>query len=174
MRVAVGSKNPVKIKATTKAFKKAFGKNIEVFSVEINSLVSAQPLTDSETFKGALHRAKRAKKKIKADFGVGIEGGVHKHKHGIFSNAWVVVIDKIGNVGSGTSARFQLPNRVIKLMSGGKELGEVIDNLVGGEGIKKKGGAYGVLTEGKLTRSQAYEQGVLCALMPFLTPDHWR
>lgn len=174
MRVVVGSTNPVKIKATTKAFKKAFGKNIEVYSVATNSQVPAQPLTDSETFKGALHRAKRAKEKINADFGVGIEGGVHKHKHGIFSNAWVVVIDKIGNVGSGTSARFQLPNRVIKLMSGGKELGEVIDDLVGGRGIKKKGGAYGVLTEGKLTRSQAYEQGVLCALMPFITPNHWR
>lgn len=174
MRVAVGSTNPVKIRAVSNAFKKAFGSKIEVIPTNVSSEVSNQPTTDTETYKGALSRAKRALTKSKSHFGVGIEGGIQKHNHGVFSNAWVVVANRKGRLGSGTSARFALPGKVLKLMGSGDELGVAVDKLVGGKGTNRRGGAYAALTAGKLSRSKAYEQGILCALMPFLTPNHWR
>jgi len=172
--VAVGSTNPAKIRAATNAFQKAFAGQIRLVPLQVESGVSDQPKTDKEAFQGALNRAKNAQRKIKADYGVGIEGGIQKHKYGVFSNAWIAVVDKQGKVGRGTSARFQLPNKIIRQMASGDELGVAIDKLVSGRGTKRRGGAYSALTAGRLSRAKAYEQGIICALMPFLTPKYWR
>lgn len=173
MKVAVGSTNPAKIRAVENAFKKTFKNGVVIVSLSVESKVPDQPSNDKETFRGALNRAKAALKEAKGDFGVGIEGGLHTHSHGVFSNAWIAVIDKKGRVGSGSSARFQIPKRVLSLIDSGMELGLAIDKLVGGHGTKKRGGAYSVLTNGKLSRAKAYEHGVMCALMPFITPKYW-
>lgn len=173
MRVALGSKSPPKLKAVEAAFKKAFTEPVEVVTVKVPSGVPDQPGSDKETYQGALNRAVNAKKAAKADFGIGIEGGIHRHTHGVFSNAWVVIVGKGGVVGSGTSARFQLPSKVVKLIDKGDELGVAMDKVAGTKNIKLRGGAYSVLTKGKLSRWEAYKQGVLSALMPFLTPEYW-
>lgn len=173
MKVAVGSTNPAKVSAVANAFEKAFKKGVVIVSLSIESRVPDQPISDEETFRGALNRAKAALKETKGDFGVGIEGGLHTHLHGVFSNAWVAVVDKRGRVGSGSSARFQLPKRVLSLLDSGMELGLAIDKLEGGHGTKRRGGAYSALTSGKLSRAKAYEHGIICALMPFITPKYW-
>jgi len=72
----------------------------KIVAINVNSGVSDQPMDDKETFSGALNRAKAARVKLGADFGVGIEGGLNIQPHGIFSNAWVVVVDRKGNVGT--------------------------------------------------------------------------
>ena len=70
MIVAVGSLNPVKIQATLNAFKKFWpDKSWKIIGIETPSGVSDQPMSDNEYIKGAF-------KKIKADFGVGLEGGL--------------------------------------------------------------------------------------------------
>ncbi|OGY23384.1 MAG: hypothetical protein A2172_04105 [Candidatus Woykebacteria bacterium RBG_13_40_15] len=173
MRVALGSTSPPKIKAVKAAFKKAFSEPVEVVTVKVPSGVSDQPSTDKETYQGAFNRATNARKEAKADFGVGIEGGIHKHDHGVFSNAWIVVLGENEKIGIGTSARFQLPPKVLRLMERGDEMGVVMDKVAGTKNIKLRGGAYSVLSDGKLSRWEAYEQGVLSALMPFLTLEYW-
>ncbi len=173
LKVAVGTKNPAKVRAVINAFKKSFDEEQKIVAINVNSGVSDQPMDDKETFNGALNRAKTARVQSNADFGVGIEGGLNTQPHGIFSNAWVVVVDRKGKIGTGSSARFQLPKKIVSTINSGVELGLAIDNLVGGRGTKRRGGAYSALTNGKLSRAKAYEQGVMCALMPFITPKYW-
>ena len=63
MRVAVGSTNPAKIKAVKAAFQKVWpDKKWVVEGVEVKSGVSDQPMSTSESIKGATNRAKRSLK----------------------------------------------------------------------------------------------------------------
>src|SRR3989344_4029632 len=95
MKVAVGSKNPVKIEAVKRAFEIIWPeKKWDVLGVEVSSGVSNQPMSDLESIKGATTRAKRAIKALKADFGVGLEGGLQKIKKDWFDCGWIVVINK--------------------------------------------------------------------------------
>jgi inosine/xanthosine triphosphatase len=79
MIVAVGSKNKIKIKPVEEIFSHHFA-DVVVSGVDVNSGISEQPMSDDEMFTGALNRAKRALKKVKgAEYGVGIEGGLHQY-----------------------------------------------------------------------------------------------
>ena len=65
-KVIVASTNPVKRNAAQQGFLKVFPDKKFVFSgVKIPSGVSDQPMTDKETYQGALNRAKNAKAKLK-------------------------------------------------------------------------------------------------------------
>ena len=75
MIVAIGTKNPAKVKAVTSAFKKVFPK-AQFVPIHVESGVSEQPIGTVETRNGAMNRANAALRKCKkADLGVGIEGG---------------------------------------------------------------------------------------------------
>ena len=81
MKILVGSKNPVKLKAVKETFEMYFD-SIEVVGITVESNVPDQPI-DEETFKGAENRARSLalindKQKLHADFFVGIEGGISK------------------------------------------------------------------------------------------------
>ena len=81
MKILVGSLNPVKLKAVEEAFQKHFD-DIEISEIDVPSGVSNQPIGD-ETFIGAENRAIALKnindaKNLKAEFFVGIEGGIVK------------------------------------------------------------------------------------------------
>ncbi len=53
----------------------------------------------------------------------------------------------------------------------GKELGDVMDTMFEQNNIKQKGGAIGLLTQNKLSRSSVYHQALILAMIPFLNPD---
>lgn len=95
MKVAVGSQNPVKIEAAQKAFNKVFGE-CKIVGVSVPSGVSDMPLSFNEAARGARNRAKAAIKKLKADFGVGLEDGFEETKTGTFLCCVVAVVDKKG------------------------------------------------------------------------------
>jgi len=79
---AVGSKNPTKIRPVRSIFKKHF-KNVQILGVSVPSEVKEQPTSDDEMYQGALTRATNALAAIKnADYGVGIEGGIHNYSYG--------------------------------------------------------------------------------------------
>ena len=60
-KVAVGSKNPVKIEAVRLAFKTAWPrKEWAVEGVEVDSGVPDQPMSDEESICGARNRAQRS------------------------------------------------------------------------------------------------------------------
>jgi len=167
--VIVGSTNKVKIEATKNAFKKIFG-SVTVEGVKVDSGVGPQPYTNEMTLTGALNRAKAAFKIKKADFGVGIEGGVFVSSIGAFVNGWVVVTDG-KRYGAASTISVMLPKKVVSLLESGevKELEEAIEKI---SGISKPGdkmGAIGVLTGNRIDRKKAFEDAIIAALAPFTT-----
>ncbi len=171
-KIITASKSPVKINAVKDAFSKVFpDDNFELISVSVSSGVSDQPSTNSETFEGAKNRADNSKKKIpKADFWVGIEGGIEKTNEETEAFAWVYII--AGNkTGKARTASFFLPEKITNLLEKGYELGDADDIVFKQKDSKKKTGAVGILTKNVTSRSAYYSEAVILALIPFINPD---
>lgn len=175
IKIAVGSQNPVKIDAVRKAFARVWpGQNFLVTAVAVNSGVPHQPMSDRESLRGAKTRAHRALKALKADFGVGLEGGLQKIGQLWFDCGWVVVIDRKLRTGYGSSLRLQIPVKIVKmtkLIRAGLELGDVVDRLFNRQNSKQAEGHFGLMTKGALNRTQAYTAGVISALARFIHPE---
>lgn len=173
LSVVVASQNPVKIKATKVGFAKMFpNKAFKVTGVSATSGVSDQPMTNIETLKGATNRAKNARRlEPKADYWVGIEGGLEEVNKEMECFAWVVVRSKSGNVGKGKTGTFILPKKIVRLIKRGKELGEADDIVFNRTNSKQENGSVGILTGDVLTRTDFYEPAVVLALIPFKNPD---
>ena len=171
-KVIIASTNPVKRNATQQGFLKIFPKRHFVFEgLNIPSGVSDQPMTDEETFQGALNRANNAKKTCpEASFWVGIEGGVQPTQEGLMVFAWVVILSA-SNMGTSRTSTFLLPPKVTSLVNQGIELGVANDMVFHKNDSKRAGGAVGSLTNGQLGRTEYYVQPVVLALVPFLHPD---
>ncbi|SHF72804.1 inosine/xanthosine triphosphatase [Mariniphaga anaerophila] len=167
MKIVVASENPVKLKAVESGFKTFFG-DAEFESVQVESGVSDQPLTDKETLVGARNRVAEARKTIRdADFWVGIEGGVQAEENGLAAFAWIV-INGAGKNGEARTAAFMLPQKVAHLVAGGVELGVANDMVFHESNSKQKSGAVGLLTHNQIDRTELYRQGVILALIPFV------
>lgn len=172
MKIAIGSTNPVKISAVKSAFKKVWPrKKFTFISIDIDSGVSKQPMSDLESIKGARNRAKRSLKISKGDFGVGLEGGLQKIGKDWFDCGWIVVLNKKKMVGIGSSIKMHTPKKMFKHLKKGLELGEVDDLLFNVENSKQKQGHFGLMTKNKIDRAKAYRDAVISALARFLNPE---
>ncbi|MCA9920732.1 MAG: DUF84 family protein, partial [Anaerolineales bacterium] len=87
MKVAVGSTNPVKVTAVRRTVNRAWP-DAEVTAVSVPTGVSEMPMTDAETIAGARNRAIAARDRLSADFGIGLEGGVHPNGVGLILHGW--------------------------------------------------------------------------------------
>lgn len=172
MKIIVASKNPVKINAALIGFQKMFpSEKFEIEGVDVPSNVSAQPLTDSETFQGALNRALNAKQHTsEADFWIGLEGGIEEKSGEMETFAWMVVLDKNGKTGKGRTGTFFLPPAICELIQAGKELGEADDIVFGTTNSKQTTGSVGILTHNAIDRAKFYAPAVMFALIPFVNP----
>jgi inosine/xanthosine triphosphatase len=167
-RIAVGSKNPVKVGAA-RAVLAHVAPEAEVEGVAVPSGVSDQPWGDEETIRGAIARAHAARAALDADWGVGIEGGViDDGGMRVRTCAWAAIVGRDGREGVGGSLSLELPPRVAELVRGGMELGHAMDAVTGQRNVKHGVGAVGILTAGLVTRQGAYETLVAYALVPFL------
>lgn len=173
MKVVVGSKNPVKIRAVENIVKKIWPE-AEIISVDTESGVSVQPRSDEECILGATNRAKAALKQEAADFGVGIEGGTSSTKYGMFLTGWTVVISKDGRIGLGSGSRLMLPKAIEDRINQGGELGPEMDKLAGTNNIKHKEGAVGLLTKGLVDREMGHAISVVNAFAIFLSPEFYK
>lgn len=174
MIVAVGSTNPTKTQPVGEVFEKHF-QNVTVRGVKVDSGVGDQPLSDEEMFKGALNRAQKSLQKVKnATYGVGIEGGIHQYSYGWFERSLVVVIDRTGRIGIGSSGGLVLPPVVVKRIHGGERLEQVMDDLFKTEKIGQGIGMFGLMTRGVVTRASGVAHGVAFALAPFLHQKLYR
>lgn len=159
IKVAVGSKNPVKIKAVENIFKKVFG-NINVQGTEVNSGVSYTPSSWEEIAQGAINRAKIALKNTDADFGVGLEGGYEQTKFGAFIRGAVAIIDKEGRLGISGGKGILLPQKIVDRLRQREELGDIMDELQGEKNTKQKWGAVGFFTKGYSNRQESFELAI--------------
>lgn len=171
MKVVVASENPVKIEATKIAFAKMFpDQEFEFQGFSVSSNVSAQPMGEKETLKGALNRVKNLSKTISADYFIGIEGGSKRVGKSMETFAWVVVKSK-NKLSKSRTASFFLPKEIIKLINQGIELGKADDIVFNRHNSKQSNGAVGILTNDIITRTSYYEQAVIMALIPFKNPN---
>ena len=172
MKVAVGSKNPAKIEAVRLAFQKVYPQETwEIEGFDVGSGVSDQPMSDSESITGARNRASRAIKALHADYGVGLEGGIQQVDELYFDCGWIVVINKDGEEGIGSSPKIIVPKKMMELIQEGKELGVVCDILFGTTNSKQASGHFGLMTDDNLTRTEGYVSGIIMALSRFLHPE---
>lgn len=172
MKVAIGSKNPVKIAAVQEAFTKVWPEvSFQFVGIDAVSGVSNQPMSDEESINGATNRAKQALTETDADFGVGPKGGLQKVGEMWFDTGWIVIIDKNGRKGIGSTIRLETPKKVMNLIEEGKELGEVCDILFQQENSKQAGGYFGLVTNELISRKAGYTHGVIAALSAFINKD---
>ncbi|MEA1927625.1 MAG: inosine/xanthosine triphosphatase [Candidatus Auribacterota bacterium] len=170
MNIAVGSHNPVKISTVQNVLGRVYP-YAEILPVEVASGVSDMPLSDEEAIRGARTRAYQARHLLQADLGVGLEGGTTTIDGEHLTSGWAAVFDG-KNYGIGGGGHLLLPPEVDrKILQEKKELGTAIDELVGGENLKQKMGAIGILTGGLSTRQKAYEHILIYALAPLLSPE---
>ncbi len=168
MKIIVASQNPVKIKAVLNGFKKMFPEKVlEVKGVSVDSNVSAQPQNDLETFTGAKNRVENASKNTKADFWVGIEGGIEEKGSEIECFAWIVIKSKKGKYGKSRTGTFLLPPKITRLIKQGKELAEADDIVFGRNNSGRSNGTIGIMTGNAIDRTKYYTEAVILACIPF-------
>ncbi len=173
MKIAVGSKNPVKVAAVENVARKVWP-NCEVTGVEVDSGVSVQPRSDDEAILGATNRARAALEAMNADYGVGLEAAAIDRLEGTFTNHWVVVVNRAGEKGVGGGGGILLPEKVAAEIQKGRELGPVMDEFIGEDNTKQKNGAVGILTNDIVTRTSAFEKTVAYALTRFINPQYYK
>lgn len=172
-RVAVGSRNPVKVAAVSQVVRRLHAAAL-VEGVQVPSGVPDQPVGDAETQLGAAARARAAREALDADIGVGLEGGVVDEGGGAMRTcAWAAVALRDGREFLGGSLAMPLPPAVAALVRSGVELGHAMDALTGGTDTKHGAGAVGILTNGMIDRQRAYETLVTYALSPVIAAEFW-
>lgn len=170
--VIVASSNPVKITASQRAFETVFPDGKFTFeSVNVESGVSDQPMSDKETLQGAINRSSNARiVRPNADYWVGLEGGVVDMGSDMEASAWMVVQSQ-SMVGKARTASFSVPPKVANLIRGGMELGHADDKVYGIKNSKQANGSIGLLTDDLITRTDYYEHALILALIPFKHPE---
>lgn len=172
-RIAVGSRNPVKMGAVTQVVRQ-WQASAHIEGVAVPSGVPDQPLGDDETRRGAMARARAARVALDADIGIGIEGGVVDDDGASMRTcAWAAVSLRDGREYIGGSLAMPLPPAVAALVRRGVELGHAMDAITGGQDTKHGAGAVGILTNGLIDRQRAYEVLVTYALSPLIAADYW-
>jgi len=169
-RAAVGSRNPAKIEAVRRVLARlAPGCALE--AVDVPSGIPDQPVGDHATRQGARNRARAALEATAADLAFGLEGGVEHEPPVVWLVSWVAVVTREGRTGDASGLRMRLPTAVAERLASGDELGTVIDDLFAVQASKQHAGAVGLLTEGFVSRTDAFADLVAMACAPLLRPD---
>ncbi|MGZ0086767.1 DUF84 family protein [Caldibacillus thermoamylovorans] len=151
--IAVGTKNEAKIAAVRAVFGETGDR---IIPLEVPSGVSRQPLSDEETRRGAIERAKRALEAIEADIGIGLEGGVMNIDGQWWLCNWGALVDRNGVTVAAGGARLALPPELGAGLEAGRELGELMEEYTGRRNIRTKEGAVGVFTSGRIDRAAMF------------------
>lgn len=190
--IAVGSKNPAKLRAVTNAVQKVWP-DAAIDTIDAPSGVRDQPLDDDEAIQGAVNRALFSRLALDTDLGLGLEGSVADTAYGMFLCGWVAVVDHAftpeltsvpreliqsavlshAGVSLACTSRILLPNPVADQIRAGGELGPVMDQLTQRTDTKHAQGANGILTNGLIQRADSFEQGVIFALARYITPHYY-
>lgn len=170
--MAVGSQNPAKVEPVRSVFARVRPGWL-VVAVAVESGVCPQPLSLGETREGAVRRGRAALQAARgAVWGIGVEGGVDFDGGG---RPWLVtvaaVVDRADRVSTGEGIRLQLPERFGGLLTGGRELADLVDEAFAAAGSRTDPGAVGHLTRGVVTRRLLVEVAVAAAVAPRLHPE---
>lgn len=171
VRVAVGSKNPVKVEAIRQAFVRHLpGLVIEMDDVSVPSGVAEQPHGPA-TIEGATQRASAARQeRPDADYAVGLEAGLFPdptdHTR-LLDVQWAAIVDRTGWQTIGHGPGFAYPPRVTAALAAPTATVEsIVGEMAGDAAIGRTEGAVGYLTHGRLDRTRLSTMAVEAALVP--------
>jgi len=166
----VGSTNPAKVEAVRRILEQlAPGCALE--ALDVPSGVGAMPLGEDAVRAGAHARARAALERSGADVAFGLEGGAILEARDAWLTGHVVAVTRDGRLGEAAWGRMLLPHVAAERLRGGEELGDIIDELFARKESKRQSGAIGILTEGAMSRTDAFAYLVAMACAPFLHPE---
>ncbi|MHA1974184.1 MAG: DUF84 family protein [Candidatus Hodarchaeales archaeon] len=175
IRVCVGSKNPIKVRATSLVFQESFS-NVEIYSYDVSEfdsqeeVLKSQPIGEEETFNASQWRVKVLRQRFSEyDFYVGIEGGIAETIRG---QARIILYSTVANNRNIVTIRgceIPLPSGWFEELrkNKGLELGDVASEASGVENIKQKQGAVGYFTNNRVTRLDILKESLMMCLVPF-------
>ena len=129
------------------------------------------PLGETAVREGALTRARAALERTEAEVAFGLEGGAILDHASAWLTGHVVVVARDGRLGEAAWGRMLLPPVAAERLRRGEELGDIIDDLFGRKESKRQAGAIGILTDGAMSRTDAFAYLVAMACAPFLHPE---
>jgi inosine/xanthosine triphosphatase len=181
IQIVVGSTRRPKLGAVTEAIQDfgpllALGAEFEVVGVEVESGVGHTPANRKELMLGARQRAEAlmrvAQEKAESwRYFVGMEGGLdiieQPDGRRVLLESWAYVSD--GRNGHyGRSGGVEVPEALAReVLEHGVELSIAIDRFAGSVGIRDAQGAWGVLSGGLISRTEAFRVAVVAAFAPF-------
>ena len=181
IRIVVGSTRRPKLAAVEAAVRDfgpvlAPGLGFEVIGADVDSGVGHTPANRNELMQGARQRAealvRRAGEKAEPPhYFVGLEGGLdsieEQSQRRVFLESWAYVSD--GRHGHyGRSGGVEIPDALAReVLQNGFELSVAIDRFAGAVGIRDNQGAWGVLSSGLISRTEAFRVAVVAAFAPF-------
>jgi inosine/xanthosine triphosphatase len=166
-RAAVGSTNPAKVEAVRRTLGR-LAPHCAVVAVDVPSGVGDMPLGADAIRAGALARARRALDRTDAEIGFGLEGGAILDGDRAWLTAHVVALTRDEQLGEAAWGRMLLPRVAAERIRAGAELGDIIDDLFNRKESKREAGAVGLLTEGAVSRTDAFADLVAMACAPLL------
>lgn len=169
-RAAVGSTNPAKVEAVRRTLGR-FAPDCVVVSVDAPSGVADMPLGEQAIRAGALARARAALERTDAEIAFGLEGGAIVEGERAWLTGHVIALARDGRIGEAAWGRMLLPIAAGTRVQNGDELGDVIDDLFNATESKRHAGAIGLLTDGAVSRTDAFADHVAMACAPFLHPE---
>ncbi|PYP82570.1 MAG: hypothetical protein DMF61_26105 [Blastocatellia bacterium AA13] len=183
MKIAVASLRKAKIEAVRAAAERlAAAKitgwiNTDLITRAVSADVSDTPTSDREMMQGARVRVEKlkdllAREGVKADFFVGLEGGLHvqqdRENSLVFLRGWVYASDLGAHGSFGCTPSIEVPPAISeRVLRRGEDLSNVIDSFAGRFDVRSNEGTWGVLTRDMVTRGNSFEMAVLAALAPF-------
>ena len=172
-QVVVASMTLSKLRAVQCAFDRVYpGENIQYIGISVDSGISDQPMSDSETLLGALNRVAQAKRlKHDADFYVGIEGGVYGLQDELYLCGWVVVRDKHDRIAKAAAARVILPNKIQTLIRDGVELCDAVSSIYDAPGVLTDRDTVSPITNNLISRADYYEHALIFAVTALLADE---
>lgn len=172
--VVVGSRRRAKVEATKRAFEEVWPhERWDVIGIDVPSMLSGTPLSESEAFMGALARADLAiGEPRRPAFGVGIEGGVSRmFENWVWRNA-VVIKSKDGGKSVGATIGVPMDDSWVLRMQGAdaETLGEICNAEFGRRDSDRSASYIGHMTNGALDRVENDKAGIIAALTRFAKP----
>ncbi|MGQ9759318.1 MAG: inosine/xanthosine triphosphatase [Candidatus Methanomethylicaceae archaeon] len=174
MIVAVGTSNPVKVRAVENVLSKFF--KVTVVMTKVTSKAPPQPVGLKTTIEGAVSRAKAALEvEAAAEIGVGIEAGIIPIPNtlsGYMDQQFAAIIDRSERITIGGGPAFEYPSFLVKrVLEERIEVNVAMADLTGEQGLGHREGAIGYFSKGALNRTVLTEFAVLMALIPRLNEE---
>lgn len=156
-RIALGSENPIKRRATERALP-----SMDIVPVGVDSEVGEQPQGHAATRAGACNRARAAIDRTNLAIGLGIEGGIGTFPDmpETFVIMWAAIAENAA-LTAASGPGIPLPDHVARRVIAGKTLGAVMRKIDRERADEL--GAAGVITGGTVDRESTLELTVASA-----------